>query len=267
MTEAEIESRARELAAKMTAPSVTPPSPPATPKLPAGAKGFTNSLGMKFVPLPGTQVMMCVHETRNLDFTVFWEDCKRDYDHVEWIEKFVEIDGSFDAKLQHPVVSLTYEVVDDFCKWLSKKERRLYRLPNDKEWSLAVGRVEFPWGNHFPPSAKDDNVSNAVVDDSFNRTAPVMSFEPNQLGIYDMGGNVAELCSSYYNKDLNDHETINAFNELTDDEGGVTLRVIRGASWRGNERLKMRSVHRGYAHPLHIGDNIGFRCVLEMAGR
>lgn len=263
MSEAEIEKRAKELAAKMAAEAAMkntpaiPPSIPAAPQVPLGGKGFTNSLGMKFVPVPGTQVLMCVHETRNADYAAYAA-----------AQGGLNDDWKQDAgvgKEQHPVVKVSYEDAEGFCRWLSAQEGKTYRLPTDAEWSAAVGlRKEtgrtpeeksyngsddvFPWGSYYPPKPGDGNYSQSVVDDGYQQTAPVMSFRANELGIYDLGGNVWEWCQDW-------------FDAL---EFG---RVRRGASWsRLDDHSTMRSSIR-HGEPPKWRDRVnGFRCVLATSG-
>jgi formylglycine-generating enzyme required for sulfatase activity len=243
------------MAAEAVMSNTPAPSMPSNPQLPAGGKGFTNSLGMKFVPVPGTEVMMCVHETRNADYAAYAA-----------AQSGVDEEWRSDAgrgKEQHPVVNVDYEDAEGFCRWLSAKEGKAYRLPTDAEWSAAVGLGKevgrtpreknthmlddvFLWGNYYPPKPVDGNYQLEEVDDGYEGTAPVMSFKPNNLGIYDLGGNVWEWCQDWYDKEGEDH-------------------VMRGACWRTSNHLAMRSKSRG-GDPMTRNHNIGFRCVLVVAG-
>lgn len=217
---------------------------------------FINTLGMKFVPVPGTEVLMCVHETRNVDYAAY--AAANSGVDVEW--RPVAVSG----KDQHPVVNVSNEDAEGFCRWLSTKEGRTYRLPTDAEWSVAVGlQVEtgrtpkekydngpkevFPWGTYYPPKLGDGNYGLNELDDGYNKTAPVMSFRANELGIYDLGGNIWEWCQDWY-----------------DDTQQV--RVLRGASWVSNARVDLSSSYRYVGHPLLRHVNGGFRCVLVVAG-
>jgi formylglycine-generating enzyme required for sulfatase activity len=127
---------------------------------------------------------------------------------------------------------VSYDDAHKFCAWLSQKEGRTYRLPTDREWSIAVGIGDdeqwtndatpatvfrppnvFPWGTQWPPPNGSGNYSDQSLrgevsqvtekpleqyDDGFPTTAPVMSFKPNKFGLYDMGGNVPEWVEDWW---------------------------------------------------------------------
>lgn len=243
MTEAEIERRVRELAARMV---------PSLPTARSASTGFTNTLGMTFVPLPGTPVQFCVHETRNADYAAYAE-AQSGVDE-EW-RKEAGI-----GKEQHPVVYVSYYDAKGFCMWLSAKEGKSYRLPTDSEWSSAVGLENekgatpseksdngpedvFPWGNYYPPKAGDGNYG--LLNHGSGGIARVKSFKANKLGLYDMGGNVPEWCEDWFVE-----TPIN--------------RVLRDASWGGDSdaRVYLRSSYRTFADPVHRSILYGFRLVL-----
>jgi formylglycine-generating enzyme required for sulfatase activity len=235
------------------------------------AEDYTNGLGMKFVAVPGTQVMMCIHETRNADYKAYMSAQGRI--NMRWgssAEAGTWQSRAGTGKEQHPVVYVFYEDAVSFCRWLSNKDGKTYRLPTDAEWSAAVGlRAEigktpeeksqngpadvFPWGGSFPPF-RSGNYARAlaedgltILEDGFQDSAPVMSFSANNLGIYDLGGNVWEWCQDWYNDNQ-------------------AFRVERGASFSIHQRDFLRSAHRGYAAPSYRSDILGFRVVLELPG-
>jgi serine/threonine protein kinase/formylglycine-generating enzyme required for sulfatase activity len=175
---------------------------------------------------------------------------------------------------EHPVVCVSYLDAEAFCVWLTKQDRATgnipatasYRLPSDAEWSRACGNGEFPWGETFPPGSQDgnyfgteamvgvlegfsDGLGTAGRRDSAARTAAVGMFKENRFGLYDMGGNVWEWCSTWYTADLNDAEAKEAVPALKDDKGGQTYRVLRGASWGSGERVGLRSSCRCVGGP------------------
>jgi formylglycine-generating enzyme required for sulfatase activity len=192
---------------------------------------------------------------------------------------------------EHPVVCVSYLDADAFCAWLTKKERASgkipagasCRLPTDSEWSRACGGSEYPWGDNHPPKSSAGNyagveamvgawqgmrseLSQAGFRDGSARTSAVGMFEGNRFGLYDMGGNVWEWCSSWYTAGLNDEETKTALPSLKEDGGGQTYRVLRGASWRISERVVLRSAFRDLGHPVYRYGLNGFRVVLVAAG-
>ena len=116
---------------------------------------WVNSLGMKFVPVAGTQVLFSVWDTRVQDFETFVKST--DYDATGGMYSLGK-DGykqrgatwkepGFSQGPNHPVVGVSWDDAKEFCKWLTKRERsagdlpedREYRLPTDEEWSAAVG--------------------------------------------------------------------------------------------------------------------------------
>jgi formylglycine-generating enzyme required for sulfatase activity len=234
---------------------------------------FVNSLGMRFVPVPGTEVLMCTHETRKADYAAYAETSGNTV-NASWQsirhEGVPVSDG--DA---HPVVNVDWKDAGAFCEWLSKKEGRTYRLPTDEEWSAAVGvgpkeqakgstpeslsakaKEEFPWGKKWPPAKKEENLADTSwkerfpkqgsiegYTDGFATTAPVMSLAANNLGICDLGGNVWEWCQDWYNE--------------TQQE-----RVARGGCWGIHDSKFVMSSFRSHFKPDRRDPFGGFRCVL-----
>ena len=106
-------------------------------------KPWENSLGMKFVPVPGTNLLFSIWLTRVEDYKVFAKETKRSWPKPE-----------FEQGPTHPAVHVSWVDAKAFCRWLTEKERaegRLkkgqeYRLPTDAEWSMAVGLG--PKGKH-----------------------------------------------------------------------------------------------------------------------
>ncbi len=259
-----------------TAPAVARPLSAAGP-VPKG--GFTNSLGMKFVPVPGTQVQFCIHETRYKDYAAYASEVPDA--NGAWknqtFDDFV-LPGRAD---EHPVASVSWKDAQGFCAWLSLKEGKTYRLPTDKEWSIAVGigheekwtkgvtpdsvtrnQREFPWGNKWPPPKDSGNYSDLTrkakapaesakyidgYDDGYPTTAPVMSYKPNKLGIYDLGGNVSEWVEDSWN-------------------GATTDHLLRGGAWNLSERGDLLSSFRHRSTINWRSSNYGFRIVVVAAG-
>jgi serine/threonine protein kinase len=232
---------------------------------------FVNSLGMKFVPVPGTKILLCIHETRKSDYAAFAAE-NANVDDM-WLNHFNQ-GIPVGNKDDHPVVCVSWNDSQAFCAWLSKKEGRIYRLPTDREWSCAVGigeqeqldatpevlgnrnRGVFPWGLQWPPpkgagnfadmSTKEKMPSFKIIEgyaDGYPTTAPVQSFQPNLLGFYDLAGSVEEWCEDWYNSTKKE-------------------RVERGQAWAHFSPDGLKSSFRSHRPPDYRFDGGGFRCAL-----
>lgn len=239
--------------------SAVPAVSEATPQSATKPKPFTNSLGMKFVPVPGTKVLFATWETRVKDFRAFAASATG-ANNTSW-EK-----PGFTQTDDHPVVNVSWNDAQAFCAWLSKKDGLTYRLPTDLEWSAAVGmppegatdktpelRVGrqpglYPWGKKWPPAKNTGNFAPSLGVDTFAKTSPVGSFAANMLGIHDLDGNVTEWVEDKFNT-----------------EG--TGRTLRGADWGQSFEELLQSDRRGYAPPTQRDIQSGFRCVLALPGK
>ncbi|MFT4556281.1 MAG: sulfatase activating formylglycine-generating enzyme [Planctomycetaceae bacterium] len=119
--------------------------------------------------------------------------------------KLQSVDGltwknpGFVASDEQPVVCVTRDDALKFCSWLSKQEDRQYSLPTEAQWEFACrgGTIQSRfWGDAFAKGA-DYCVSSTLKAD-LAAPQPVGSCQPNPLGLFDMLGNVHELCLSQY---------------------------------------------------------------------
>lgn len=157
----------------------------------------------------------------------------------------------------HPVLMISWRDAEAFCRWLSQKEGRRYRLPTEAEWEYAArGGTRTPWwtGPEAKSLARAGNVADQAFrakvaraswaeawDDGFAFTAPVGSFAANGFGLHDVHGNVWEWCldwhaPDYYARSPKDDPPGPA-------EGG--FRAIRGGGW-WNDAKQSRSAQRIY---------------------
>jgi formylglycine-generating enzyme required for sulfatase activity len=171
----------------------------------------------------------------------------------------------------HPVVNVSWDDANAYCKWLSDKSGKRYRLPTEAEWEKAArwrsplpqgeGKGEgesliYPWGNQFDP--KNANTSEAKIGD----TTEVGQFSPrgdSPYGCADMAGNVWEWCNDWFGE----KEYEGRAGKNTKDPQGPKkgpARVLRGGSW-GNSRLNARCSYRGGLGPDLFNLNVGFRLV------
>lgn len=91
----------------------------------------------------------------------------------------------------YPTMSVTFHAVEHYCKWLSIKTGKNYRLPTEAEWEYACR------ANTLPAGQIDRQLLDRMAwhrDNSDEQTHPVGSKEPNAWGLHDMLGNVAEWC-------------------------------------------------------------------------
>ena len=169
-----------------------------------------------------------------------------------------------------PVVFVSWNDAKAFCKWLSQKEKRTYRLPTEAEWEMAcrggAAWARYPWGNRLPGD-RDINFGDGnpklpesltTVDDAYEFVAPVGSYPPNAYGLHDMAGNVMEWVEDRY--DRNYYEG----SPLEDPKGPNTgnSRVNKGGNWFASP-CDARCAFRGFSGPEMSFWNLGFRVVME----
>jgi formylglycine-generating enzyme required for sulfatase activity len=142
-----------------------------------------------------------------------------------------------------------------------------YRFPTEAEWEYAArsgGKpykhtwgAEAPSGNLADEAAKGEFPSWTVwegYDDGYAYTAPAASFRPNELGLYDMAGNVLEWCGDWY--DENYYADSPKYNPTGPAIG--TARVVRGSSWDYEPKL-VRTSNRARRPPGFSHIALGFR--------
>lgn len=123
-----------------------------------------------------------------------------------------------------PVEQVSWEDVQEFIKKLNRKTGKIYRLPTEAEWEYAARGGSNDNGNQFSGSNIIGNVG-WYDGNSESRTHAVRQKQPNELGIYDMTGNVWEWCSDWYGIYLSGAQT----NPIGSFDG--VRRVLRGGSW------------------------------------
>jgi uncharacterized protein (TIGR02145 family) len=144
----------------------------------------------------------------------------------------------------HPVSYLSWNDAIEFCKWLSDKTEKMFRLPTESEWEYAARGGAKSKGYIYSGS---DNISDVAWYGNKEGTSngnihPVKTKSPNELGIYDMSGNVREWC----------------------EDGSSSSRcVIRDGSWNsGAEDCRVSA--GAETDPCSRGDYTGFRLVLQL---
>ncbi len=177
----------------------------------------------------------------------------------------------FSVEDAYPVNQVSWEDTQEFIKWLVRTDERQYRLPTEAEWEYACragNRTPKFWGSKVGDTCRYANITDQnliqtwhekdrpACKDKYPVTAPVRQFYPNDFGLYDMQGNVAEWCQDWYG--------LYPIHSQVDPQGPAwsLFRVYRGAGWK--DRLgKSRSANREKLWPTMRRDDLGFRLVGE----
>ena len=191
---------------------------------------------------------------------------------------------------KQPAVQVSWEQAALFCNWLSEKEKlppvymkrggKLlprepfptgYRLPTEAEWEYCVRFAQnkssliYPWGDTFPPKSKTLNIADISAkdllpaylekyNDGYPVAAPPASFKANALGLYDLGGNVAEWCNDYYS--IYSFSPTAIYQDPSGPQDGKH-HVVRGSSWENASISVVRASYRDYSDDKRM--DLGFR--------
>ncbi len=147
-----------------------------------------------------------------------------------------------------PAICMTHHAAMEYCRWLSAKTGKVYRLPTEAEWEYACRagtKTAYSWGDD---PAKLDQYAWDV--DNAEKPQKIGKKKPNPWGLYDMHGNVAEWCVDHYKA-----ATYKIFSTSKTTLGPVILPdareysyVVRGGSW-DDDADKLRSAARRGSNP------------------
>ena len=157
-------------------------------------------------------------------------------------------------KAKRPVEQVNWEDCQEFIRKLSQMTGRKFRLPTEAEWEFAARGGVMSRSYKYSGGNNVDDVA-WYAGNSGYKAHPVKTKQANELGLYDMSGNVDEWCNDWYGRYSNGSLT-----NPTGLEGG-TGRVGRGGSWIRSAR-SCRVSHRNYNDPTYRDSNLGLRLVL-----
>jgi gliding motility-associated lipoprotein GldK len=191
----------------------------------------------------------------------------------------------------YPVVGVTWTQAKAFCIWRSQLlnawmayngEIKVndFRLPTEAEWEYAArGGLDlnpYPWGGPYVRNALGCFLGNYkpmrgsyMVDGGFH-TVKVMSYSPNDYGLYCMAGNASEWTSTAYDESVYEfaHDLNPEYQYLAsaNDPPALKRKVIRGGSWK-DVGYYLQNGTRTYEYQDTAKCYIGFRCVMTYLGR
>lgn len=158
----------------------------------------------------------------------------------------------------HPMVNVSWQDAVAYTDWLADKFDKDYRLPTEAEWEYAARGGNQSKGYKYAGARSLDAVGWYGEDWKTGSTHPVAQKRPNELGIYDMSGNVWEWCRDWYGLDY-------YANSPSDNPRGPasgSFRVLRGGSW-DYSAADCRVARRSVGDPSIRFFGNGFRVVLS----
>jgi formylglycine-generating enzyme required for sulfatase activity len=177
-----------------------------------------------------------------------------------WLEVLGENPSFFESG-NRPVETVSWNEVQKFIQMLNIRTGKAYRLPTEAEWEYAAKGGQKSRGFLYAGSDKLDEVG-FYYRNSDLETKHVGFLFPNELGLYDMSGNVYEWCQDWF--DSNYYEFCAkqgmVFNPTGPENGDY--RVVRSGSWLNGFEEDCRSSYRGGNGPKDRSNYLGFRLVL-----
>jgi formylglycine-generating enzyme required for sulfatase activity len=196
------------------------------------------------------------HEVSIGDFYISkYEVTFEEYDKYCYVSNTERPDDEGWGRGGRPVVNVTWYDALAYCEWLSEEKGKKYRLPTEAEWEYASRGGNQSKGFKYSGSNDIKEVGWVWCE----MTHEVGIKHPNELGIYDMSGNVWEWCSDWYSSNY----YVNSTNNYPTGPINGSSRVLRGGSWDIIGQYS-RSARRENADPTSAYNSVGFRIVREV---
>ncbi len=241
------------------------------------AENLGNGVSLEMVSIPGGSFMMGSPED---------EEGRNDYESPQhrvnvpafFLGKHPVTQAQYEAVMgenpsgfpgaKRPVETVSWNQATEFCRRLSQKTGKIYRLPSEAEWEYAC-RAGTTTAFHFGPTITTD-LANYWGTSTYasepegvyrQKTTDVGSFPPNAFGLYDMHGNVSEWCQDVWHFNYNGAPSDGS---AWESGGDSSRRPLRGGSW-GNYPGYCRSAYRFWDDAEGYVDAFrGLRVVLWM---
>jgi formylglycine-generating enzyme required for sulfatase activity len=193
----------------------------------------------------------------------YWTDAGwKQREEDGWTQPRYWEDEKWDDPAQ-PVVGVSWYEAVAYCRWLTEKSGRDYRLPTEAQWEKAARGTDgrrYPWDNDWDPSRCNNKESGP------GRTTPVGQYPDGDspYGVGDLVGQVWEWCSSKYGG--TDAKPRFGYPYTPDEERedleGDDTRILRGGSWYDDSPAGIcRCGYRNWRFPWYWHYYRGFRCV------
>jgi len=191
----------------------------------------------------------------------------------------------------YPVVGVTWSQAKAFNAWRTQlmnnwrssngqADVQRFRLPTEAEWEYAArGGLElspFPWGGPYMRNAQGCPLANFkpmrgdYVEDGGAYTVDISSYSPNDYGLYNMAGNVAEWTNTAFDETVydfsHDMSPEYEYNAKADDPPSLKRKVIRGGSWK-DIGYYCQTGTRSFEYQDTAKSYIGFRSTMSYLGR
>jgi formylglycine-generating enzyme required for sulfatase activity len=181
---------------------------------------------------------------------------KKGYEPRTFIEPLMDVKASDSMR---PVGNINWYDAQAYIKWLNEMTGKTYRLPTEAEWEYAaIGGKKMT--ETYYVGGTDPNKVAWYYSNAENRSHTVGGKQANELGIYDMAGNVREWCNDWYGEFY--YASSPEMNPQGPDLG--RQRSLRGGSWVSKVD-RMRLTFRNYDYPYNSHNDYGFRLVLSGA--